>query len=109
MQPSFESAYRQEVAELDATLESLWATVPDDARVVFCGDHGELGEDGLWGHPGEMRPELLNVLFGTRNAPDLGEVVSLIDVPTILTGVEHRQGRSSAKSPSPPTGIERPR
>jgi arylsulfatase A-like enzyme len=85
--------YRQEVAELDATLESLWATVPDDARVVFCGDHGELlGEDGLWGHPGEMRPELLNVPFGTRNAPDLGEVVSLIDVPTILTGVEHRQG-----------------
>ncbi|MFB1065912.1 sulfatase-like hydrolase/transferase [Natrinema sp. H-ect4] len=85
--------YRQEVAELDATLESLWNAIPEDTRVVFCGDHGELlGEDGLWGHPGEMRPELLNVPFGTRNAPDLGEVVSLIDVPTILTGVEHRQG-----------------
>ncbi|WP_226038802.1 sulfatase-like hydrolase/transferase [Natrinema sp. DC36] len=85
--------YRQEVAELDAALESLWTTVPDDARVVFCGDHGELlGEDGLWGHPGEMRPELLNVPFGTRNAPDLGEVVSLVDVPTILRGTEHGVG-----------------
>ncbi|QSW99704.1 sulfatase-like hydrolase/transferase [Haloterrigena alkaliphila] len=85
--------YRREVAELDAALESLWDAIPDGTRVVFCGDHGELlGEDGLWGHPGEMRPELLNVPFGTRNAPDVGEVVSLIDVPTILTGAEHRQG-----------------
>ncbi|MGQ3410826.1 sulfatase-like hydrolase/transferase [Natrinema sp. LN54] len=85
--------YRQEVSELDAALEALWDAIPDDTRVVFCGDHGELlGEDGLWGHPGEMRPELLNVPFGTHNAPDVGEVVSLIDVPTVLTGSEHRQG-----------------
>ncbi|ELY86898.1 sulfatase-like hydrolase/transferase [Natrinema altunense] len=85
--------YRREIAELDAALETLWNAIPDETRVVFCGDHGELlGEDGLWGHPGEMRPELLNVPFGTRNAPDLGEVVSLVDVPTILTGTEHGVG-----------------
>ncbi|WP_254769078.1 sulfatase-like hydrolase/transferase [Salinilacihabitans rarus] len=85
--------YRREVVDLDRKLARLWAAVPDDARVVFCADHGELlGEDGLWGHPGEMRPELLGVPFGTRNAPDVGEVVSLVDVPTILTGREHGVG-----------------
>ena len=85
--------YRREVVELDRTLARLWAAIPDETRVVFCADHGELlGEDGLWGHPGEMRPELLSVPFGTRNAPDLGDVVSLIDVPTILTGHEHGVG-----------------
>ncbi len=86
--------YRQEITELDAALGTLWEAVPDDTRVVFCADHGELlGEDGLWGHPGELRPELLHVPFGTRNAPDLGEVVSLIDVPSVLTGREHGVGR----------------
>ncbi|MFC6718629.1 sulfatase-like hydrolase/transferase [Natrialbaceae archaeon GCM10025810] len=85
--------YRREVEELDAALEALWDAVPDDARVVFCADHGELlGEGGLWGHPGELRPELLRVPFGTRNAPDLGDVVSLIDVPSILAGREHGVG-----------------
>ncbi|MFD1563001.1 sulfatase-like hydrolase/transferase [Haloarchaeobius amylolyticus] len=85
--------YRREVAELDRKLARLWEAIPDDTRVVFCADHGELlGEDSLWGHPGEMRPELLNVPFGTRNAPDLSEVVSLLDVPTILSGSEHGLG-----------------
>ncbi|WP_254524523.1 sulfatase-like hydrolase/transferase [Natrinema caseinilyticum] len=85
--------YRREVAELDAALDPLWEAVPDDARVVFCADHGELlGEDDLWGHPGELRRELLHVPFGTRNAPDLGEVVSLVDVPSILVGREHGVG-----------------
>ncbi|WP_408957735.1 sulfatase-like hydrolase/transferase [Natrinema sp. 74] len=86
--------YRQEITELDAALGTLWESIPDDTRVVCCADHGELlGEDGLWGHPGELRPELLHVPFGTRNAPDLGEVVSLIDVPSVLTGREHGVGR----------------
>ncbi|MFC4356335.1 sulfatase-like hydrolase/transferase [Halobium salinum] len=85
--------YRREVEELDEKLAPLWEFVPDDARVVFCADHGELlGEDDLWGHPGVMREELLNVPFGTRNAPDLGDVVSLVDVPTVLRGEEHGQG-----------------
>lgn len=85
--------YRREIAELDATLETLWEAVPNDARVVFCADHGELlGEDDLWGHPGELRRELLHVPFGTRNAPDLGDVVSLVDVPSILAGREHGVG-----------------
>ena len=79
--------YRREVTELDEKLSTLWKTISDDTRVVFCGDHGELlGEDEMWGHPGEMRAELLNVPFGTKNAPELGTVVSLLDVPSILTG-----------------------
>ncbi|WP_122091019.1 sulfatase-like hydrolase/transferase [Halalkalicoccus subterraneus] len=85
--------YEREIAELDAALDELWEAIPDDTRVVFCADHGELlGEGGLWGHPGEMRPELLHVPFGTKNAPDLGDVVSLIDVPTVLRGAEHGLG-----------------
>lgn len=85
--------YRREVEELDTKLDRLWNAIPDDTRVVFCADHGELlGEDGLWGHPGEMRPELLHVPFGTRNASGLGDVVSLVDIPTILRGEPHGQG-----------------
>jgi len=81
------------VEELDDALDTLWENIQSDTRVVFCADHGELlGEDGMWGHPGEMRPELLNVPFGTKNAPQAGEVVSLIDVPTILRDAEHGQG-----------------
>ncbi|MFC4543273.1 sulfatase-like hydrolase/transferase [Halosolutus amylolyticus] len=85
--------YRLEVAELDKKLDMLWKAIPDDTRVVFCADHGELlGEDGMWGHPGEMRPELLRVPFGTKNAPEIGGVVSLLDVPSILLGSEYGLG-----------------
>lgn len=85
--------YRREVEELDEHLQTLWDAIPDDTRVVFAADHGELlGEDSRWGHPGEMRPELLRVPFGTRNAPEVGDVVSLIDVPSILRGEEHGRG-----------------
>lgn len=85
--------YRLEVEELDAKLAPLWRSIPADTRVVFCADHGELlGEDGLWGHPGEPRPELLRIPFGTRNAPSVGGLVSLVDVPSILTGHEHGEG-----------------
>lgn len=85
--------YRREVSELDDQLAVLWDSIPEDTRVVFCADHGELlGEDRTWGHPGEMRPELLHVPFGTTNAPELGEVVSLLDVPSILLGSEHGLG-----------------
>ncbi|PSQ06191.1 sulfatase [Halobacteriales archaeon QS_6_71_20] len=86
--------YRREVVELDEKLSTIWDAIPDDTRVVVCGDHGELlGEDELWGHPGEMRPELLNVPFGTKNAPELGNVVSLLDVPSVLTDSEHKLGK----------------
>ena len=85
--------YRQEVIELDERLATLWEAVPEDTRVVFCADHGEmLGEDGLWGHPGEPRPELLRIPFGTRNAPSVGGIVSHVDVPTILMDSEHGEG-----------------
>lgn len=85
--------YRQEVEELDEKLSVLWNTLPEDVRVVFSADHGELlGEGGQWGHPNELRPEILNVPFGTKNCPELGEVVSLIDIPTILSETEHGNG-----------------
>lgn len=86
--------YRREVEELDAALARLWSAIPDDTEVVFTADHGELlGEDGRWGHPGELREELLHVPFATRNvSADLGPVVSLIDVPTILRGATHGSG-----------------
>ncbi|KYH25544.1 sulfatase [Halalkalicoccus paucihalophilus] len=85
--------YAREIRELDEKLEALWEAIPAETRVVFCADHGELlGEGGLWGHPGKMRPDLLRVPFATKNAPELGEVVSLIDVPTILRGENHGLG-----------------
>lgn len=85
--------YRQEVEELDEKLAVLWDSIPEDTRVVFCADHGELlGENGLWGHPSELMPEILHVPFGTRNAPELGAVVSLIDVPSILLGEPFGRG-----------------
>lgn len=85
--------YQREVTELDEKLATLWDEIPDDTRVVFCADHGELlGEDGMWGHPGEMRHELLRVPFGTRNARELGDVVSLLDIPSVLIGSEHELG-----------------
>lgn len=87
------SLYRQEVEELDDQLSSLWSWIPDDTRVVFCADHGEmLGEADLWGHPGEVRPELLHIPFGTRNVPDMGNVVSHVDVPSLLIGEEWGEG-----------------
>lgn len=87
--------YRREVEELDVALRRLFEGVPEDTRVVFLADHGELlGEDDTFGHPGLLHPLLHHVPFGTRNVDhDLGEVVSLIDVPTLLVGEEHGLGR----------------
>lgn len=83
--------YRQEIRELDEKLTRLWESVPSETRIVFCADHGELlGEDSLWGHPGEIRPELLHIPFGTVNVPPTGDLVSLVDVPTLL--VEEQWG-----------------
>jgi arylsulfatase A-like enzyme len=77
--------YRREIRELDEKLNRLWELIPSETRIVFCADHGELlGENGLWGHPGEVRPELLHVPFGTANVPQTGDLVSLVDVPTLL-------------------------
>ena len=56
-------------------------------------ERGELlGEDNLGSHPGKMRPELLQAPVGPRNASQFGDVVSLINIPTILRGVTHGQG-----------------
>lgn len=86
--------YRREVTELDESLAALWDGLPDGAEVVLLADHGELlGEDGLWGHPGRLRRELLHVPLATRNVGvDFGAVASLIDVPTVLRGEPHGAG-----------------
>ena len=87
--------YRRECEELDVELRRLYNTIPEDTRVIFFADHGELlGEDGIWGHPGLLHPTLHHVPFGTRNVDrELGEVVSLVDVPSILADEEHGLGR----------------
>lgn len=87
--------YRRECEELDVELRRLYESVPEDTRVVFCADHGELlGEGGTWGHPGLLHPLLHHVPFGTKNVDrELGEVVSLVDVPSVLADEEHGLGR----------------
>lgn len=87
--------YRREVEELDIELRRLYESIPEDTEVLFAADHGELlGEDDTWGHPGMLHPLLHHVPFGTKNVEhDFGRVVSLIDVPTVLTGKEHGLGR----------------
>jgi len=89
--------YRREVEELDFELARLWERVPEDTCVVFMGDHGELlGEDYTWENPGLLHPLLHRVPFGTTNVDaELGDVVSLIDVPTLLRGEEHQLGVES--------------
>jgi|AntDeeMetagen192_2_1112575.scaffolds.fasta_scaffold00726_3 arylsulfatase A-like enzyme len=85
--------YKQEIRELDRELRRLWEFVDDDCRIVFCADHGEfLGENDTWGHPGELRLETLHVPLATRNIPQIGDIVSLVDVPSILLGENHKEG-----------------
>lgn len=87
------SFYQQEVQELDGELEQLWTALPDDTRVVFCADHGELlGEGGEWGHIGTFRTEVLQVPLGGINVPEPGALASAVDVPTLLLGREHNEG-----------------
>lgn len=87
--------YRGEVEELDRELAQLWETIPEDTRVVFCADHGELigGDDGEWGHHKHLLPGILRVPFATRNVPVESNVVSLVDVPSYLVGEDFGQGR----------------
>ncbi|MFC6755566.1 hypothetical protein ACFQER_01185 [Halomicroarcula sp. GCM10025894] len=85
--------YRAEIEELDEELARLWEFVDEETRVVFCADHGEcLGEQGTWGHPGELRMETLHVPLATRNAPETGDLVSLADIPSLLLGEPHEEG-----------------
>ncbi|WP_135828373.1 sulfatase-like hydrolase/transferase [Halorussus halobius] len=85
--------YRGEVAELDDRLGRLWDEIPDETRVLFVADHGELlGEYGEWGHHATMCPELLRLPLATRNVPTDSEVLSLVDVPTLLLGREYNHG-----------------
>jgi len=88
--------YRRECEELDAELGRLYEALPEDVAALFCADHGELlGEDDTWGHPGLLHPLLHHVPFATRNLDaEPGEVVSLVDVPALLTGREHGVGRT---------------
>jgi arylsulfatase A-like enzyme len=63
---------------------------------VFCADHGELlgHDDNDWGHIDSFTPEILHVPLATQNTPELtGPVASLVDVPSLVLGEEHAQGR----------------
>ena len=85
--------YRREVTETDEALAALWDAIPDDTRVVFAADHGELlGENGIWGHPGQtFHPDILRIPFATRNITMDSAVVSFIDIPALLLDRDWRE------------------
>lgn len=87
--------YKQEVVETDETLDRLWKWMPDDTRVVFCADHGELLGEAAddWGHIKSFRPEILRVPIATKNTPETNDsLVSLVDIPSLLLGTAYENG-----------------
>lgn len=87
--------YRQEVIETDSRLERLWDAIPKDTQVVFAADHGELlGENGIWGHPGQtFHPDVLRIPFATHNLTVGSGVVSFIDIPALFFDRDWRESR----------------
>lgn len=89
--------YKHTAQQLDDDLVTLWNSLDDDTEVIFCGDHGEhLGDNeyGHWGHHEHLDDTLLNVPFLTKNV-DIPEtnVISLIDIPSILLQENWNQGK----------------
>ena len=86
--------YEDCVRQLDDDLSNLYSWAPDDTRIVFCADHGEhLGEKDHWGHHEYLDNVLLNVPFLTRNISKIqSNVISLIDIPSILLGNSYNNG-----------------
>lgn len=89
--------YRQEVEETDAKLAALWDWIPDNTKVIFTADHGEmLGENDIWGHPGQtFHPKILRIPFATKNIEVDSPVVSFIDVPAYLLGHDWKRSCTS--------------
>lgn len=87
--------YKQEVIETDERLKRLWENLPEDTRTIFTADHGELlGEDGVWGHPGQMfHPDILRIPFAMRNISVDSDVVSFIDIPALLLGQDWQESK----------------
>lgn len=83
--------YKNEIIELDQSLQRLWNSIPEDTETIFTSDHGELlGEyDDSWGHIGMMVPELLHIPFATKNV-DVSErdIVSHIDIGSLFLNHE---------------------
>lgn len=77
--------YRQEVLDLDEKLSRLWDVLPADTRIIFAADHGEmLGENGIWGHPGNcFHPDILRIPFAT-NIKQESPVRSFIDISALV-------------------------
>lgn len=90
-----EELYKNEVMWLDSILDNLWEFISEDTEVIFCADHGEyLGENDKWGHGEDLVPELVKVPLGYKNVENrpVGNVVSLIDVPSVIYGEEYKNG-----------------
>lgn len=87
--------YKQEVVEIDSRLGRLWDAIPDETATIFAADHGELlGEDEIWGHPGQMfHPDILRIPFATRNIKVDSDVVSFLDIPALFFGHDWRESR----------------
>jgi len=103
--------YRREIAELDAALSALWEAVPDETRVVFCADHGELlGEGGTWGPPRRVAPGTAPrpLRHPERPRPRGGRLADRRPLDSDRSRARCGE-HSSASGPSPPTAIERRR
>ncbi|ERH09783.1 MAG: arylsulfatase A related enzyme [halophilic archaeon J07HX64] len=87
--------YKHEVKEVDAQLERLWDIIDDETQVILTADHGEmLGEDGIWGHPGQtFHPSILRIPWVTQNVDIKGDVVSFIDIPAFLLRQDWREAQ----------------
>lgn len=87
--------YQDTIKQLDDDLEELWNYLDDTDKVILCGDHGEhFGTNNHWGHHKYLDDELLNIPFMTKNIkiPETN-VISLIDVPSILLQRDWNQGK----------------
>lgn len=86
--------YKKEIEYLDTQLKKLFRSISDQTQIIFCADHGEyMGENNSWGHGEDLVPELVQVPIGYKNIKEkpTGSVVSLIDVPRIITGKDYEK------------------
>lgn len=91
--------YKQGVKQLDDDLKTLYNWAPPQTEIILCGDHGEhLGEKNHWGHNTYLDQPLLNIPLLTKNVqPVNSQVISLIDIPSILLNAQYNNGKLSRK------------
>jgi hypothetical protein len=87
--------YKGEVIHFDKLLTRLWDCLSSDTEVIFCSDHGEyIGNNGDWGHGMALEPQTTKVPLAYKNIDNkpTGDVISLIDIPSILLDRDYKEG-----------------